>query len=435
MRHTLFTSFRSFRPWSPRRRSTYSRIGIVAILMLLSTSFGVVLEDRFDQLQGANASTMLTQIPEFQVVEETYDAIRENYVLSDEITDEELMYGASSGMVEALGDEGHSTFLNPEDAKKFEQQSRGELIGIGIQVDTSGPQPIVIAPIDGSPAFEAGIRPGDVIIAVDGVLSLDVGAEEVVDLISGEVGTDVTLTIRHQDELEPIDITITRAQIQIEPVSYIMMPNGILWLRVSQFSAGATEGVVEALRYGNSQGMTGVILDLRNNPGGLVFEAIGIGSQFLPGGSVLYQEQDAEGNVHEVKTIGSSGEWQEGDLVVIVNNGSASASEIVSSGIQDNERGTLIGETTFGTGTVLLPIDLTGGSVALLGTKLWLTADGHDIWKKGVEPDITVTLEPGVPPKLPIEYEKDALSDDDLAELGDTQLLQAYDQITGKAGQ
>lgn len=415
-------------------RSASSRMNIVALLMVLSTFFGMVIGDRSDAGPGANASTMLTQIPEFDVIEGTYDAIRENYVLADEITDDELMYGAATGMVEALGDEGHSSFLNPQEAEDFERSSRGELIGIGIQVDVTGPQPIVIAPIDRSPAYEAGIQSGDVIIAVDGQLSVEVGSEEVVDLIRGEAGTDVTLTIRHQDELEPIDLTITRAVIDVEPVSYVMMPDNVLWLRVSQFSAGATEGVIEALRYGQSQGMTSVILDLRNNPGGLVFEAIGIGSQFLPGDTVLYQEQEADGTVREVRTLGSAGEWQEGELVVLINDGSASASEIVSSGIKSNDRGMVIGETTFGTGTVLLPFPVTdNGSVALLGVKLWLTADGEEIWKRGVDPDVTVTLEPGVSPTLPFEFETELIDQDQLASTGDAQLLAAYDEASAVA--
>lgn len=419
----------------PPHAHRIARWVMIAVLVAVSTSFGAMLGAGFDRHEGVTASTMLSQIPEFQVVEETYDAIRENYVLSDQISDEDLMYGASSGMVDALGDEGHSSFLNPQEAQEFERSSRGELIGIGIQIDLTGPQPVVIAPIDGSPAFEAGIEPGDVIIAVDGVQTADVDPQEVGELIRGEEGTDVTLTLRHQDELEPYEVTITRAQIEIDPVSYIMLPNGVLWLRLSQFSTGATEGVVEALRYGKEQGMTGVVLDLRNNPGGLVFEAIGVGSQFLPGGSVLYQEQAADGTVNEVTTVGNEGEWQSGELVVLINDGSASASEIVSSGIRDNERGELYGQTTFGTGTVLRPFELSGGSVALLGTKLWLTADGDDIWKQGVDPNHEVTLEPGVSPAYPFVFEKEALTERDLAGLEDSQLLAAYEGLTSEGGQ
>ncbi|MDQ4043950.1 MAG: S41 family peptidase, partial [Chloroflexota bacterium] len=316
----------------------------LALLMAISMAFGGMVATILQDNGDATASTMLTQLPEFQVLEETYDHIREHYVLAEEISDEELLYGAATGMVDALGDEGHSAFLDPVEAEEFERSSRGELIGIGIQVDTTGPQPIVVAPIDGSPAFEAGIRSGDVILEVEGVQSTEVEPDELVDLIRGEAGTNVTMTLQHQDEMEPYEVTITRARIEIDPVSSIMLPNNVLWLRVSQFSSGATEGVVEALREGKEQGMTGVILDLRNNPGGLVFEAIGIGSQFLPEGSVLYQEQNADGSVHEVTTIGTTGEWQDGDLIVLINEGSASASEIVSSGIRDNDRAELYGE-------------------------------------------------------------------------------------------
>lgn len=412
-----------------RRGSRIGRWMSLSLLVMLSMTLGGMLGAGFNSSENAGASTMLTQLEEFRIVEETYDMIREHYVLSDEFSDEELMYGASRGMIDALGDEGHSSFLDPEEAIDFERSSRGELIGIGIQVDIEAPQPVVIAPIDGSPAFEAGIRSGDVIIAVDGVQYSDVEPREFLNLIRGEEGTDVTVTLRHANELEPYDVTITRAKIDVRPVSYMMMPDNVLWLRLSQFSVGATEGVVQALQYGKSQGMTGVVLDLRNNPGGLVFEAIGVASQFIPGGSVLYQEQNADGSMHEVRTIGNSGEWQTGPLAVLINEGSASASEIVSSGIRANDRGSLYGETTFGTGTVLLPYDLSDGSVALLGVKLWLTADGEEIWKRGVEPDTTVTLEPGVSPRLPIEYETETLTDDDLAALEDQQLLRAHDAI------
>jgi carboxyl-terminal processing protease len=420
-------------PRARGRASSFGRGLCLTILLMLSMTLGGMIGAGFNPEGNATASTMLSQLEEFQIVEETYDTIRSSYVLADEFSDQELMYGASRGMIDALGDEGHSTFLDPQEALEFERSARGELIGIGIQVDTTGPQPIVVAPIDGSPAFDVGIRSGDVIIAVDGVQSTDVTPQELVDLIRGKEGTDVTVTLRRQNELEPYEVTITRARIDVRPVSYRMLPEGVLWLRVSQFSSGATEGVVEALRFGQQQGMTGVVLDLRNNPGGLVFEAIGIGSQFIPGGSVLYQEQNADGSVHEVRTIGTEGEWQRGELAVLINEGSASASEIVSSGIRDNDRGQLYGETTFGTGTVLLPFELSDGSVALLGTKLWLTASGEEIWKRGVEPETVVTLEPGVSPRLPIEFETKALTEDDLAGVEDTQLLTAFRSLVSSA--
>jgi carboxyl-terminal processing protease len=423
-----FLASPSSRPASRLRRA--GRWTALAVLIAFSLTFGVLIGATFDASENATASTMLTQMPEFQVVEETYDAIRENYVLSDEISDQDLMYGASRGMVEALGDDGHSTFLDPQEAKEFEQSLSNELIGIGVQIDLTGPQPVVIAPIDGSPAYEAGIQPGDVIIAVDGVETAEVEPTEVGELIRGEEGTDVTLVLRHQDDTETYEVTITRSRITIEPVSYIMLPDNVLWLRVSQFSVGATQGVIEALQWGKDNGATGVILDLRNNPGGYTQEAKGIASQFLPIGSVLYQEQLADGTVQRLTNTDIEGEWIEGDLVVLINAGSASSSEIVSSAISDNERGVLIGETTFGTGTVLIGFELSDGSVALLGTKLWLTADGNDIWKHGVDPTVEVEMEDGDFPKLPIEFEGDAVSASAFTALDDPQLLAAHEEIS-----
>jgi carboxyl-terminal processing protease len=408
---------------------------MISVLLVLSTTFGALLGSTFGRSHDAGASTMLTQLSEFSVLEDTYNTIRENYVLEDEISDQDLMYGAASGMVESLGDEGHSTFLTPQEAAEFEQSSRGELIGIGIQVDLTGPLPVVIAPIDESPAFEAGIKPGDVIIAVNDTQVADVGPDEAVDLIRGEEGTEVSLTLRHADMTEVYEVTITRAKITVNPVSYAMLPNNVLWLRLSQFSKGAKEGVQDALQYGKDHGMTSVILDLRNNPGGLVSEAQGVASQFLPKGAILYQEQLADGTVTKVPIDSEGGLWLSGDLVVVINEGSASASEIVSSAIRDNDRGTLYGETTFGTGTVLWPFDFSDGSMVLLGTRLWLTADGAQIWKHGVDPDVEIMLEPGVSPRLPFEYKDNTVSKEDLSAFDDTQLLKAYDAVTGTGAQ
>ncbi len=413
--------------------SAHLRTLVMASMLLIAVGAGMGIDRYLVEFSpaGAQSGTELEQLDEYSILSETYSLIRENYVESDEITDEQLIYGASRGMIDALGDEGHSTFLDPEEAVVFEASSRGELIGIGIQIDTEVSPPVVIVPIQGSPAFEAGIQPGDEIVAVDGVDTTELDdPEEVGNLIRGEEGTDVTLELRHEGEEATYEVTITRARIKVNPVSWAMLPEDILWIRLSEFSSGATEGVKEALRQGKELGARGVILDLRMNPGGLVFEAIGVGSQFLPGNSVLYQEQDAEGNTSEVRTVGSNGEWQEGPLVVLINENSASASEIVSSSIRDNDRGQLIGETTFGTGTVLLPFELDDGSLAVLVTELWLTADGEEIWKKGVDPTLEVELAPEGDVVFPYSFENNAVAEDVLATLPDNQLIAAFDEVT-----
>ncbi|HEV2067733.1 MAG TPA: S41 family peptidase [Thermomicrobiales bacterium] len=426
------------RPSTPRRNglvrtaSLHLRALVTAALLLVAMGAGVGIDRYLLEFSpaGAQSGNELAELDEFGILSDTYSLIRENYVESDEVTDEQLIYGASRGMIDALGDEGHSTFLDPEEADVFEASSRGELIGIGIQIDTEVSPPVVIMPIQGSPAFEAGIEAGDEIVAVDGVDTTEIDdPEDVGNLIRGDEGTDVTLELRHEGEEDTYEVTITRSRIDLNPVSWAMLPEEILWIRLSEFSSGATEGVQEALREGKARGAKGVILDLRANPGGLVFEAIGVGSQFLPNDTVLYQEQDVDGAIREVRTVGSNGEWQQGPLVVLVNDNSASAAEIVSSSIRDNERGEVLGVTTFGTGTVLLPFELEDGSLAVLGTELWLTAEGEEIWKKGVDPTIEVELDPEADVALPYTYAGNVVPEDVFTTLLDNQLIAAYEEV------
>lgn len=424
---------------APRRHPRALRVAawhlralVTATMLLLAIGAGVGIDRYLLEFTpaGAQSSDALVEVDEYGILSDTYDLIRENYVESDEVTDEQLIYGASRGMIDALGDEGHSTFLDPEEAAAFEASSRGELIGVGIQIDTEVSPPVVIMPIRDSPAFEAGIEAGDEIVAVDGVETTELDRpEDVGNLIRGDEGTDVTLELRHEGEEKTYEVTITRSRIDVDPVSWAMLPDDILWIRLSEFSSGATEGVQEALRQGKAEGAKGVILDLRANPGGLVFEAIGVGSQFLPDDSILYQEEDAEGNNREVRTVGSNGEWQEGPLVVLIDDNSASASEIVSSSIRDNERGDLVGQTTFGTGTVLLPFELEDKSLAVLGTELWLTADGEEIWKKGVDPTLEVELDPEADVAYPYTYSNNTVTEDVFADVADNQLTTAYEEV------
>ncbi len=416
-----------------RRIDRHLRMVMVAMMLLLAVGAGIGI-DRFVLEYtpvGAQRQDDLAELDEFTILEETYNVIRENYVQSEEFTDEDLIYGASRGMVDALGDEGHSRFLDPEEAANFEASSRGELVGIGIQVDTTQSPPRVIMPIQNSPAFEAGILAGDLILTVDGVDTTEFqDPEEAVELIRGDAGTDVTMELIHEGETESYEVTITRALIEVDPISWAMLPNDVLWIRISEFSSGATEGLETALQEGKELGAKGVILDLRANPGGLVFEAIGVGSQFQPDGSVLYLEEDSAGDQTEVTTVGHSGEWQEEPLVVLIDGDSASASEITSSSISDNDRGILIGQQTAGTGTVLLPMELSDGSMVLIGTDLWLTANGDVIWHVGVAPTIEVENEPGVRITLPYSFDDNEVTDAQFADIQDDQLLTAFDEIT-----
>lgn len=413
------------------------RMVVVAMMLLVAFGAGMGV-NQFAQSTtgvGAQSSNDLADLDEFEVLEETYGIIRDDYVMSDDITDEQLIYGAAAGMVEALGDTGHSRFLNPDEARSFEEQSRGELVGIGIQVDATALPLKVIMPLKDSPAQKAGILSGDVILTIDGTdVSKGEDPQAAMSLLRGEEGTDVELELRHEGEAESYTVTITRARIKTEAVSWAMLPNDILWVRIDGFDQGATDQLEAALKEGKQLGATGLILDLRANPGGLVYEAIGVGSQLQPNDSVLFQQQDSEGETTDVSTVGSSGEWQDMPIVVLIDENSASAAEITSSSLQENGRAILIGQTTAGTGTVLLPTDLSDGSMVLIGTELWLTPEGNVIWHKGVTPDIEVENEPGVQITLPYSYEDNAVTDEQFSTLEDDQLLTAYDEITKEVG-
>jgi carboxyl-terminal processing protease len=356
--------------------------------------------------------------------------IRDSYVLEDEISDEDLMYGAAMGMVHSLGDTNHSRFYDPEDARRFVETALGELTGIGVNIDATTLPLRVTMPIEGSPAFEAGIEAGDLIIGIDGVTLEELsGPEEALSLIRGEEGTSLTLLLQRPGVAEPIEVTLTRSKIEIHPVSWVMLPGDVLWVRIDQFSRGAGADFEAALQSGITLGAKGLILDLRANPGGLVAEAIAVGEQVLPEGSVLFQKEGADGEIEQVLTASDAGLWQSSPVVVVIDGDSASAAEIIASSLENNGRAELVGETTAGTGTVLSPIELSDGSLVLVGTELWLTPDGEVIWHNGVDPTVEVANGEGVTVSLPYTFDGHQLGEATLSGLDDDQLVTAYREV------
>ncbi len=411
----------------------YLRRFLVAVMLLVAVGAGIGIDRLVLDFApaGAQRDDDLSELEEFAILEEAYDIIREEYVLSDEITDEQLIQGAAAGMVEALGDENHSVYLDPEAAERDRESDEGFLVGIGIQVDTEVSPPRVTVPLQNSPALEAGILPGDEILAVDGATIEAVeDPEALVNLIRGEEGTDVTLELRHAGEPDSYTVTITRTRIELESVSWAMLPNDVLWVRLTDFSTGTTAGLEEALVAGKEQGAQGLILDLRANSGGFVVEALGVSSQLQTDGSVMVQTEDAQGDIVVTSTVGDNGEWQEGPLVVLIDENSVSAPEVVAASIQANGRADLIGQTTFGTGTTILSFDLSDGSMVNMGISLWLTPDGESLWNQGVDPDLEIANEPGVRITLPYTFEGNEVTDDEFAALEDDQLLTAFDEVS-----
>lgn len=364
---------------------------------------------------------------DFALFWEALRIVRENYVDEGALTDENLTRGAIRGMVEALGDTGHTVYLTPEEVQAEIDALDGRVIGIGVSVDTRGGAPLIIAVFPGSPAAEAGLRAGDVIESVDGRRVDRLEVPGLLDRVRGEPGTTVTLGIRHADGSRD-EVPIVRAEVTVPPVAWSMVPGTtIADIGINQFSDGAGRATRRALRRALADGATGVVLDLRGNPGGLVHEAIAVAGLFLPQGSTVYQEEHRDGERAPVST-GDEPVAPDVPLVVLVDEGSASAAEIVASALHDNGRARVVGERTFGTGTVLNFFPLSDGSAIRLGVIRWLTPAGVGVFETGVAPDLVVDLGDAGVALYPGSL--DDLDARDFRRSGDTQLRRAVRLLT-----
>jgi carboxyl-terminal processing protease len=412
------------------KRQTYFLGFAIFLLALLVGLIGGVLLDR----QVLAAVTPPGGIPagaatEFRLMGEAWNTIDQAYVDRPAVQPERLAYGAISGMVDSLGDTGHSRFLSPEMRQQQRNAMQGEFEGIGAEVQMKDGRVVIVAPIDGSPAQQAGLHPGDIILRVDGQSIAGLPLDQVVGRILGPAGSTVTLTIMDPTG-QTRDVTITRARITIRNVTWERLPGtNAAHVRVAAFSEGVAQSLKEALTEIQQQGLTGLVLDLRNNPGGLLPEAVSVASQFLASGDVLL-EKDAQDQINHVP-VEPGGVATDIPMVVLINGGSASAAEIVAGALQDAHRATLVGDTTFGTGTVLTEFPLSDGSALLLAVQEWLTPAGRVIWHQGITPDVAVSLAPDVTLSLP-EAERD-MTPEQLQASPDTQLLRAL-ELLGQSG-
>ncbi len=409
---------------------------LCAIVAPASFLMGAMLE-RKGVLPDSSANRIDEGPPQFQILWQARDLIQDHYVDRSAIEDQRLAYGAIKGMIEALGDTGHSRFLTPEMREAEAQSLSGAFEGIGAEMTTRNGMPVVVAPMEDSPAERAGLRAGDIIVAVDGEDIQGLPLSEVTGRIRGPKGTKVTLSVIHEGESEITDITMTRARIALVNVSAHMVPGAnVLHVRIGSFSERVGQDLEEALQKGQAGGAQKVILDLRNSPGGLLDEAIAVASQFLQSGLVM-QEQDSEGNRKPLE-VEPGGVATDMPLVVLINQGTASAAEIVSGAIQDQGRGLLVGATSFGTGTVLNQFRLDDGSALLLATRQWLTPNGRVIWRQGIEPDRPVELprsaELVTPSRLRNMTAADVAAADDVQFLEALAILQDAPQAVQPAG-
>ncbi|MBK9712105.1 MAG: S41 family peptidase [Kouleothrix sp.] len=337
---------------------------------------------------------------EFENFWKTWDLARDEYVDPAAVVPDKMIDGAIEGMLDALGDNGHTRYLSPEIAKAEREELSGRFEGIGAYIDVRDGQPIIVQPIEGSPAEQAGLRANDQILKIDGAEVRGITVAQLRRMVRGPKDTTVTLTIQHVDEPNPVDVTITRAQISLPSVSWRMLQNKVALIHLNQFAERSSEEIKQALTDARAQGASSIVLDLRNNPGGYVNELVGVASQFLPPETTVLLEQDRAGKQTPYKTTGD-GLATDLPLVVLVNNNSASSAEILAGALQDAGRARLIGEPTFGTATVLRTFNLNDGAQVRIGTTQWLTPKGNVVRGKGIEPDELVALAPDVAPLTP----------------------------------
>jgi carboxyl-terminal processing protease len=402
---------------------------ILLLVFALGLAGGIGL-DRVVPRPGSALQVPADAHNSMALIIQAWELIQKDYVDRTAVQATPLAYGAIGGMVDALGDTGHTRFLTPQARQQEHDFSQGAFEGIGAEVEMAGGHVVIVAPLDGSPAQKAGLKHGDTILGVDGKDVSGLSLSQVVSMILGPAGSSVTLTVLDPQSGTQRQVTIVRAKIDVPSVSWAMIPGtSVADIRLSAFSQGTTDNLVRALQAARQAGAASIVLDLRNNPGGLLDQAVGGASQFLTSGTVL-QERDASGAVAAVN-VKAGGVATDLPMVSLIDGGTASAAEIVAGALQDAGRSKLVGQTSFGTGTVLNEFPLSDGSAILLATEEWLTPKGRVIWHKGIQPDVQIALPSSATPLLPSSIQ--GMTQAQFLQSTDQQLLTAVSLLTGGA--
>lgn len=368
------------------------KFNITSVILAIAAMFGIFslgvgigngnISFGRDSLFNSSVSKNLPANLDYSGVERLYDLLRKQF--DGELSEEELLDGLKRGLVSASGDQ-YTEYLNPEEAKEFSDDMNGTFSGIGAELAKEEKSVIIVAPISGFPAEKAGLRPHDVIAEIDGESAYDISVTEAVNRIRGESGTKVKLKII-RDQSETLDFEITRATITIPSVEHEIKDGNIGYLKISRFSedtAGLARKAAEEFKQKN---VSGVVLDLRSNPGGLLDSAVELSSLWLPEGKTVLQEK-RDGVVTRTFTSRGNAILSGVETVVLIDEGSASASEITAGALKDNGAATLIGMKSFGKGSVQSLERLPNGGVLKVTIARWFTPNGKNIDKEGIEPD------------------------------------------------
>ncbi|WP_235872256.1 lmo1851 family serine protease [Siminovitchia acidinfaciens] len=359
---------------------------VMLIFLIVFVTAGItILALSFGDEKAVNVG--MQERAEFNKLYNTYDKLKKSYF--EDVDQEKIIDGAIDGMVKAL-DDPYSDYMTKEESKVFQDSITSSFEGIGAEIQEKDGAIVVVSPIKGSPAEKAGIKPNDKITEVDGKSVLGMSANEAVLLIRGEKGTKVTLTVERKEGEEPKKVTIIRDEIPINTVYPEMLDNGIAKIQITSFSSHTDKDLSEALKEMEEKGMKSLILDLRKNPGGLLDQAVNISNLFVPKGKMLFQVAYKDGKVEEY--VAKDGKKISVPTVVLVDEGSASAAEILAAAVSESANIPLIGDKTFGKGTVQTTDEFQDGSNIKYTMAKWLTPDGNWIHEKGIEPDKKVAM-------------------------------------------
>jgi carboxyl-terminal processing protease len=399
-------------------------VTISALLIVLTLSLG-----------GAVASKSNDQAATYENLKlftEVLSIIQNQYV--DEVPPKDLIYSAIKGTLRGL--DPHSSFLDPEMYKEMQVETSGSFGGLGIEITLKDDILTVVAPIEGTPAYHAGIHPGDRIVKIEGLTTKDMQLTDAVKRMRGKPGTKVTITIVREGWTEPKDFEITREQIRVQSVKSMQLEPGIEYIRLRQFQEQTGNDLETALeKYSKDGKIQGLVLDLRNNPGGLLTSSVEVAEKFLDSGRLVVYTEGRVRNQNMRFTANAKRVFTDFPIVVLVNQGSASASEIVAGALQDWGRAVVLGTQSFGKGSVQTIIPLTDGSGLRLTTAKYYTPKGRSIHGKGITPDIIVeqpklTAAAGAPGETPTAIPSAADTPQELIKK-DVQLQRALDLLKG----
>lgn len=390
---------------SKRKLILYIAMAIILLsgFFILGVYFGFQNRPEVDKVTSLfNKESGVVAETDFAPFWKVWNLIDQKYPGADRVLDQDRVWGSISGLVDSL-DDPYSVFFSPEEAKFFEENINGEFGGVGIEIGMKEGILTVIAPLKDTPADRAGIKSGDKIIKIDDTLTADISIDKAVGLIRGEEGTTVTLTVFREEEEEPLEISIVRGIINIPTIETELLSANIFIIRLFNFSSNSPQLFRDALQeFINSQAQK-LILDLRGNPGGFLDASIDMASWFLPSGKTVVVESSGVGGEEKIyRSKGYDIFNKNLKFVILVDGGSASASEILAGALQEHGIATVVGNQTYGKGSVQELIDVTSDTSLKITTAEWLTPNGISISEDGLTPDVIVEIT-----KEDIEEERD----------------------------